>query len=391
MTPFLLRDPNSPQGIVEFRPVGGLLPKSASECYVPWALTGDQRVVYAKMGEHRSIHAWLGQTRLRPYDTTVSQDRRRLAESELGAIALREPFHTQIAVEKVSKGVREFLVRHSQKEAMAAMKKEIGHYFFTGGSMGFGRISEAAAKDTSDKTIWMKVLTALESGDLSQKLAIHDAVGRKLLTKLGGPEEGIYAKWGRVLRQDWFDDEKRRGRAKAPNRAAPTVIAGIAPDSGEVGTVNQSRNRGVDMFVRDTKRTREPAADDYYDDLDTRNLLFGAGISGTTGSLLQSAFAFGKLQVGEDLKQYTLAIIGYLVGGGMHSYHESMAVAAKAGVPYKPGGYLDSLPLVFTQSMSCKNWQQKYYDVVMMGGLHWRYNGGAAPSHMNPNLVTPPK
>jgi hypothetical protein len=38
----------------------------------------------------------------------------------------------------------------------------------------------------------------------------------------------------------------------------------------------------------------------------------------------------GQLSVG---KQYVLAIIGYLVGGGMHSYHESMAVAQKAGMP----------------------------------------------------------
>lgn len=83
------------------------------------------------------------------------------------------------------------------------------------------------------------------------------------------------------------------------------------------------------MFIRDEKRLSHPQANDYYDDLDTRNLLFGAGISGTTGTLFQAAEAFGQLQTTELKKQYCAAILGYLVGGGMHSYHEVMAVAEK--------------------------------------------------------------
>jgi hypothetical protein len=142
------------------------------------------------------------------------------------------------------------------------------------------------------------------------------------------------------------------------------------------------------MFVRDLQRKQHLEANAYYDDLDARNLLFGAGISGTTGSLLQAALAFGKLVPGEALKQYTMAIIGYLVGGGMHSYHESMAIAAKAGVPYTPGAFITSLPDSFLNSTDFKTWSAQYYDVVYLGVIHWRNNAGALPSHLSTQLRT---
>ena len=56
----------------------------------------------------------------------------------------------------------------------------------------------------------------------------------------------------------------------------------------------------------------------YFQDLDERNELFGAGPSGTTGTLLAAAMTFGNLQ-DEMLKQYMFAIIGYLIGGGVIS------------------------------------------------------------------------
>lgn len=138
------------------------------------------------------------------------------------------------------------------------------------------------------------------------------------------------------------------------------------------------------MFGRDPKRVYQghAAGDAYYDDLDVRNLLFGAGISGTTTTLLASAFAFAYPLGGEQLKQYVFAIIGYLVGGGMHSYHESLAVAQKAGLPYTPGAYIPSLPESFLESVQFKDWAAKYYDIVYLGATHWRYNANHLPSHV---------
>ncbi len=390
MPTFLVRDLSNPRGYAEVSPPGGSLPRSREESYVPWALLDQKRVVYARTGQHTS---WRGGPGLTPYDTQTSQRRRRLCESALGMAALRNPSFTDAATRAVSSSVKRYLLRHFFTSADSTRKvvfKEIGHYFFTDGGMGFGRISEAKKDTVGVVSVWTGILDALGGDRLDQIMAIHDAVGRKVLPVLGGPEKGTYDSLGPTVRRDWFDDVARRGRANA-GRPVATTSGGTAQgsDGGALPGTVQARNRGVDMFRRDPTRMRDGEGDAYYDDLDARNLLFGAGISGTTGSLLQAGFAFGKLGGGELLKQYTLAIVGYLVGGGMHSFHESLAVAQRVGVPYEPGLFLPSLPSTLTRSAWCASWRDEYHDVVVLGALHWRNNAGALPSHLNSNLRSP--
>ena len=395
MPTFLLRSLTDPKGYIAFDPPLGVLPRSPAESYVPWALTHDGRVVYAKTGEHTS---WRGGgdgkgAALKPYDSLASQRRRQLAESELGLIALRDTALTRTAMRLVTQGIQHWHDRLylTQRQALTdAFYKEIGHYFYTGGGLGFGRIGTAKKDSLTPEAVRRGIMHALANGSLDQVLAIHDAVGRKLL----GPSDGglwqTYQHWGPILRQGWFDDAAKRGRVAVRGAVASTV-GGIVPTSlgGMVGSTTQARNRGVDGFKRDLGRTREPGADDYYDDLDARNLLFGAGISGTTGTLLQAAFAFAGVLRGEMLKQYVLAIIGYLVGGGMHSYHESMAVARKAGLAYRPGAYLDALPQSLLSSREGQAWRAKYHDIVELGATHWRNNSTHLPSHLNTALKQP--
>ena len=394
MAKFLIRNFSDPKGYTEVTYPSASLPRTPTESYVPWAITPVVgRVVYAKTGEHHSFRgggnsSWCT---LKPYDTLVSQNRRMLAESELGLYALNNAASLD-AVRTVSNAIKVYLNRQfweNQAKAKATVFDQIGHYFYTAGGKGFGRISEGTKAGVGVDGVWTNIFATLEQGRLDQVMAIHDAIGRKVLPVLGGPQLAIYEKWGPVLRQNWFDDRNKRGRADAPQKAAATTAGGIATArSGQVGTVAQSRVRGVDSFRRDEKRTREPAADVYYDDLDDRNLLFGAGISGTTGSLLQAAFAFSNPH-GDALRQYVLGIVGYLVGGGMHSYHESMAVAQKAGVAYTPGLYVPSLPQNFQMTPFFRTWSEKYYDIVQLGATHWRHSAAHLPSHLNTNLRLP--
>jgi hypothetical protein len=378
-----------------------LLPRSKEESYVPWAITRQGRVVYAKFGEHRGFNLTgvadpRSFPKLLPYDTFVSQDRRRLAESALGLYALNNPNFTNAAVKLVSEGVRKYLQRHQFSTPFKEkLLKNLGHYLFTKTKdtrtgresigKGFGRISETNARTLGCEGVLRGIYIALEKGRLDQQLSIHDGIGRKMLAEEMPEDEGLclsrYKRWGGILRQDWFDDSSFRGRKSVATRTAPTTVGGIvrSHQAHKVGTVAIDRNRGVDMFERDPNRGPYPAADAYYDDLDTRNLLFGAGISGTTGTLLQAAFAFGGQLTGELLKQYVFAIIGYLVGGGMHSYHESLAVAEKAGIPYTPGKYIQSLPDTFLASPQFMQWRANYYDIVILGAAHWRFNPGIVP------------
>ena len=391
MTIFLIRSLTDLTGVVALVRPDGTLPRSGAESYVPWAIRHDGQVVYAKTGEHTGWRGGGGKDgpALRPYDTMVSQQRRRLAESELGVRALDFPQLTREAVAHVSNAIGKYhdhLFVTRRVELQNAIYTQIGSYFYTNGRFGFGRISQANHTTMTPEAVRKGIMHALFNGTLDQKLSIHDAFGRKILPALGGDQLVPYNFWGPILRQDWFDDVGRRGRVNVPG-AQPTNDGGIVTGGpGGVGTTHQPRNRGVDMFGRDHHRMREPEADDYYDDLDRRNLLFGAGISGTTGTLLQSAFAFGGRLAGEQLKQYVLAIIGYLVGGGMHSYHESLSVARKAGLPYTPGVYLPSLPMSFTQTPQCREWTSRYYDVVVLGATHWRHSAPSLPSHLNRNL-----
>ena len=398
MTTFLIRSTSDPKGYTTIERPDGTLPRTPAESYVPWAMTNHfGKVVYAKHGEHQS---WRGGgsaqgPSLVRYDTSVSQNRRKLAESELGLFALNIPSLTSKAIEVVSQGIRRYhdaLYVTSRPLLVQTIYDLIGSYFYTGGGKGFGRISVTSHKTMPPDAVRRGIIGTLSTGTVDQKLSIHDAFGRKILVALGGGPLSTYTYWGPILRQDWFDNKAKRGRVDRRG-ATPTTAGGIVPMgpmTGAVGTTMQARNRGVDMFQRDAFRTPEPAANEYYDDLDTRNLLFGAGISGTTGTLLQSAFAFGGVLRGEMLKQYVLGVVGYLVGGGMHSYHESMAVALKAGLSYTPGSYLTSLPQSFLSSHQCRDWSAKYYDIVHLGATHWRFNAPSMPSHLNPKLGNRP-
>lgn len=389
MSTFLIRSFDDPRSYVARQYPLGVLPRTSMESYVPWAVTTDRRVVYAKTGEHTGWRS--GSAALRPYDSLISQSRRRLAESALGLMALDHPSFTADGVGKVNQAIQHYLDHQfvTNRVGLTNELYAIGQYFYTANGMGFGRIDTVAKTTLQPDGVRKGIFNALARGRLDQKMSIHDAIGRKVLPNLGGPQLATYQHWGPILRQDWFDDPATRGRRAAPQRAGATTIGGIVmPSQAQaVGPTAIARNRGVDMFERDTARRRQPEADAYYDDVDARNLLFGAGISGTTGSLLQSAFAFAGVLRGELLKQYVLAIVGYLVGGGMHSYHESMAVASKAGLPYNPGAYALSLPQTFLDSRQYAAWRTDYYDIVELGATHWRHNAGALPSHLNRQLT----
>ncbi|KZC36017.1 hypothetical protein RHOFW510R12_29760 [Rhodanobacter sp. FW510-R12] len=92
MSVFLIRSFDDPRSFTPKNFPQGALSRTPAESYVPWGLTADQRVVYAKTGEHTGWRG--GSAGLRPYDSLVSQDRRRLAESALGLMALDHPQFT---------------------------------------------------------------------------------------------------------------------------------------------------------------------------------------------------------------------------------------------------------------------------------------------------------
>jgi hypothetical protein len=419
MSLFLIRDDGNGNGFVIRQ---GPLARTRQESYVPWALTNAGQVVYARSDNYRSKPA---KSNLKPYTAQVSKERRAQCQSMLGMMALDHQDLTARAVGKVSAKVREFLLQAlvGDEKIMADYAAMVGKYAYGLSYMSFGRFSDKAPKGAiADRVMWMDALAALDSGKpLAGVMNIHDNVGSKLVAKYD-PGLGVkYKKWANQFRASdpgelFYDDtvtDKNpgpllpgRGRAANPRGSYKPSTTGGMTSEGTAGPSFKGKvqlhNRGVDMYRRSAPRYSQSAplhtapnrgkfsSVGYYRDLDTRNELFGAGPSGTTGTLLAAAMTFGDLS-GEDLKQYCLAIIGYLVGGGCHSLHESLTVMgyhpelqynSSSLLAYQPqsdilktaeSNTFPILPVIFTNHPKFKKWRDEFYDIVVLGGIHWMF------------------
>lgn len=378
---FLIQDLSSPSG---YRTQREPLTRGRGQTnYVPWAVTPDgRRVVYAVHGAHRSRPNRGG---LRAYDTATSKERRRNAESALGMLALNNQGVSLPAIRKVSDGLRDYYDRCSRQDpdkvidTVHAMAK----YFYSDAS--FGRLGTAAQMPGSSRVekvrFYWKMLDLLKSGKVSEVLNLQDQLGRLGVRYLGGPEKKKWNDLNETLRPAYMFDSKNRGRSDRETsdptyQQTITATGGTLPhDTLGAPQTYQAHERGVDRFSQSADST----TNQYYYQLDHRNLTFGAGPSGTTGTLLTTGIVFGALS-GEILKQYLFGIIGYLIGGGMHSTHESFTVAALCpGINYTLGSFTQMLPENLKAMMAYKDWWAEYYDIAELGGTHWMH-GTADPS-----------
>lgn len=426
MTRILIRSYNSPMGYEEIQDsIANLRQKR----YVPWAINTDGRVVYATIEESRGTPP--NKTGLRPYDTEVSKHRRNLCHTKLGVIALDRSF-SQDALMSVSSGILSFL----QKQSVHACINFIGSYkdFFSGVTSynSFGRLYD---QDISNPVvIWNELQECLRSSNKARVetlVAIHDAIGFKIIvhykdysSQKNDPTYLTYMSWknkmylsgeGQLFNRDggsngvgWYGRKEKK--FSTPNGYPPaTTLAGNLKYPVPGFPSVQSRTRATDWFERvdinpaptGIKIRPEASGNVYYNQLDLRNELYGAGPSGTVCGALSAAFTFGNFNPQSELfKEYLFAIIGYLVGGGMHSLHEVLAPLRLIGLEYNTGSLLgydfssspapddakglvkgmasdDKLPLLpqkFLKSKQFEDWRDEYYDIVVLGGIHWRFN-----------------
>jgi hypothetical protein len=122
----------------------------------------------------------------------------------------------------------------------------------------------------------------------------------------------------------------------------------------------EARARGVDRYTPDLD-SMSPV---FKESMQNSNTGFGAGPSGTTGTLLQSAKTFTELE-GEELKIYIFACVAYLVGGGMHTCHEVFTTGRLLGLPYTDGAYSDTLPSAFKSKQEYVNWADEFHDITV--------------------------
>lgn len=346
--------------------------------WLPWAMNSVNQVIYAR---YKDIKSEVSPT-MTIYTAAMSQTRRRRCQTALAHYATINRTHTNRAVIKVSLGIIDYLAQgYGDGQVKKDVAAHMGRYMYS--DAGYGRLGQPSSKPASEDLLYETALKTLSSGtaSLPSILAIHDFMGRKVFDKHKGTEgqNAFYASTGSLVRPaHMFGSADSSPEALAQLRGR-TERAGAITATSEPGVLSpgtapasiapyQTRARGIDRWEPSTGSQSA-----FSRDLSQRNLVFGAGPSGSTGTLLQAGMVFGNLDE-EDRKQYALAIVAYLVGGGMHSYHEVMSICSLANCPYAKGSFDTSLPNSFKSSQDYKVWISEYYDIAVLGGRLWILN-----------------
>lgn len=383
-------------------------------------------VVYGPLQQRNQIGAATPQ--IRRYTTQEYKLRRKYCDSALGMLMIDNPQFTQAARTRVTEGIRQFVANMppppppTPPGATFAQKMQRVHHLAAQPSWGalvpgrrgpintvmqagrhlgsptsFGRhfgpgfTPVIQAQPMANIARWIRVING---DDVPRSMSLYDVFFEIYVTiESRRPGSAVLDTTRdearrRGVREAWFDQGGPRGRAnrnpKAPTHSIPGIIPntpGIVPGAsmaqgiaalqragvgnnglGNYPTAQMTRRRGIDMFAV-TGALHTP----YAQGLANNRLNFSASASGTTSTLIASAMSFfpGILTNNEFYKQYVMACVAYLVGGGMHTCHEVFYTAGLAGtVAYIPGTYLNMLPFSFRNSPAYTQWRNEFWDVV---------------------------
>ncbi len=402
---YLFRDGNSGFKEVQGEPIDKAGP------FRPWALTPDGRVVYAEWKQTGSgvqsifdlaFSGFQQRTALRTYDKAVSQTRRREFETELARDAGAHIECVKPSLDSVTHGLQMYMMQraHTVKGGVAEVIEKAGNVVKTRcySNTGSGRLGTEAQRPAQGPDAWEIAFQTLQGADIPKIIGIQTALANVLTRdlKFSEGQEKVYKDTANKVAPSqgylysWFDatqgtplDGERRGRERTGG-ATLTTAPGLTNPGSVVNDGGEARKRGIDEWQRN--RTASP----FLKGIDDRNLVFGAGRSGTTGELLKTYRTFGSTAIDEAFKQYLLACVVYLVGGGHHTCHEIFSVAnllTPGGGPkepnaslgsisslvkgaYVPGKYVRHLPDSYLTTSHFQALQEKYWDIAMLGHLH---------------------
>ncbi len=290
--------------------------------------------MYAPIAESRGTPP--NGTGLKPYSTEVSKHRRNLCHSKLGVIALDRSF-SQDALAAVSSGILAFLKKQDATTKEGFTKSYQGFLSGTAGYNSFGRLYDQSVNDP--QIIWAEVIKSLKAtrttnARIETLLAIHDAVGFQIIVANKdnpqynkSPLYQTYMSWknrmyvdgkgqmfnrggngskgwyGRDLKSEYKPTKDPSGKDIPPLNSypAPSSLPGNITQARPGFPNIQSRTRATEWYQRvpieprpnDVKVTAETSGNVYYEQLDLRNELFGAGPSGSVCGALSAAFTFG--------------------------------------------------------------------------------------------------
>ncbi len=336
------------------------------------------------------------------YDDEVARQRRLLADSALAQIILQKPRYVKNAINFVSQAIGVYWIKKKLQfndSTYAKIFEGSTKYLYSGTSFGgrehFTKKKQKKLAKNLDalKNLvngWFETMQAAK--DVPKVMNLHDHFLRLFIRILGpsdqplSKEKGNEVAWGSSLeyarykeaknkiRPEWYNDINKRGRTGAVRAPNATSMPGLitldftipisAPlDRCGLDLANlrlENHIRGSDRNMIDATRMLS----EFKDVLGDLNLPFGASASGSTSTLFLSAITFSNLSSLEEKKQYLLACVAYLVGGGMHTCHEVFWTGRLLNIPYQNGKYLATLPKSFVGSLHYDKWSREFWDIV---------------------------
>ncbi|MET0400798.1 MAG: hypothetical protein ABW123_00290 [Cystobacter sp.] len=305
------------------------------------------------------------------YDTNANNRRKVQFESELAALVVQDPSLVQGALRKVNQGIVQLMKkRPKQDDAHRLASEAIAKMMYSDRHFGVLGSAQRKPRDSSQKKqayqhVWDSILQREKCESVATVILLHQAFNQEVFPKLSSsnPNEDIATLTKQTndsLRpKELFDN---RGRVERPGKAQRELVdrVGIFAQEDTAPTPDKVRkhSRAVDGFMADT--VSPPPLNLQMKDLE---MPFVAGPSGSAGSAIACARIAANLS-GEDLKQYALACVAYLVGGGSHGFHEVMVIARLAGMAYTDGNYVSALPDEFKSSPKWRELKAKYADVI---------------------------
>lgn len=351
-------------------------------------------------------------------DSNNNPARRTRFESELAMLLRRHPKLYMQVVFKVSHGIEKWIVARLAeahkvdnerfiKQCMPDEKEEedydfdelsdaiiarnIGAYLYTKHENPyFGVLGEEAAKPKNDAELIQKGCEALH-GDSRVEVHLNfhrmfvshlvdDATIAEVRVAAGTPTDPCQTRYLN-LRTTLQPNKKYavENPSSRQNRARPggprTTPGIIAPDEPQLPVTVARHTAAVSKYERATD-PQHPAIQSAA----KHNMPFVAGPSASAAELFICA---GIMQLtDEEMRLYALAVIAFMVTGGMHSFHEIMKSAKirkrainqplsqlgpaekRAGIPYVSGNYMSALPMALLSLPEFKALATKYPELT---------------------------
>jgi hypothetical protein len=220
----------------------------------------------------------------------------------------------------------------------------------------FGTLGEESAE--SDLENYQRGLMILRKGKAIEHIfSAHIGALKIYREVLGYENDRDFHYWWQQVRGDLFIS---RGREKLDMPVKLVTFPGIevAPT---IAHKMQAHKRALDKTTRDYLNVTPFVWEAYQKDIP-----FVAGPSGTASECLVGLKTMGRAAnlTPEEIKEYLICCMGYLVSSGAHSLHEIYVLCGLFPMGYVPGRYEAVIPASFSGSASFQRLLANYSDLI---------------------------